>query len=50
MTLETLLQNLPRLGGYTQRVRLGAHFFSTKNLNPERCVMSTERLRKQHQD
>jgi len=25
-------------------------FFSTKNLNPERCVMSTERLRKQHQD
>ena len=25
LTLEKLLRNLPRLGGYTQRVRLGAH-------------------------
>ena len=25
LTLEKLLQNLPRLGGYTQRVRPGAH-------------------------
>ena len=25
LTLEKLLQNLPRLGGYTTRVRLGAH-------------------------
>ena len=25
LTLEKLLRNLPRLGGYTQRVRPGAH-------------------------
>ena len=25
LTLEKLLRNLPRLGGYTQRVRLGTH-------------------------
>ena len=47
LTLEMLLRNLPRLGGYTQWVRLGAHpildlqqqwafMMSTKGLRPVR--------------
>ena len=44
LTLEKLLQNLPRLGGYTQWVRPGAH--PVLDLQQRRTfLMSTEGLR-----
>ena len=47
LTLEKLLRNLPRLGGYTQRVCPGAHPVLAFCTSKTRWViiMSTERLR-----
>ena len=44
LTLENLLRNLPRLGGYTQRVRPGAHPVLDLQQG-QTIIMSTEGLR-----